>query len=320
MNIYGKSNALNIVSSMAKSNKLSHSFIIYGEKGTGKKFFSKYLTMLIMCNDLKDGKPCFKCRICRNIINNVHTDVTYAEHSGKLNGFRKETIDEVCRNSVITPNDSSRKVYIFNDADAITVQAQNTLLKTIEEPSDFSYFIFTAQSKNVFLDTVISRSVSIGIVEPTIEECKTALEEMNFEENDIDSAISSLGGNIGNCVSYIKDESFKNIVDLTKSLIDCIINNDEYAFLKSISSVENDRDSFKTMLFLFDKIIRDSIVMKFDENIYSGCYYEGAKKMAETVSLSKCKKIHSTLEEALECINSNVNIKLISAALCGTIC
>ncbi len=319
MNVYGKQNAVDIISAMKKNNRLAHSFLIWGEKGTGKKFLSKYTAMLIMCNNSVNGKPCLECRSCRNIMNDVHTDVIYAEHSGKLNGFRKEIIEEICRNSIITPNDAERKVYIFNDADAITVQAQNTLLKTIEEPSDFSYFIFTASSKNIFLDTILSRVVSVGITECSIDETRKALNEMNFKSDEIENAVSLLGGNIGNCISYITDEKFRNIVELTKVLADCIINNNEYIFLKTISDAESDREIFKTVVYFLDRIIRDSMIMKFNENISSGFYHNGAVRMSETVALSKCEKIHYALENALECVSSNVNIRLVTSALCGNI-
>lgn len=319
MNIYGKNNALNIVSSMVRNNRLAHSFLIHGEKGTGKKFFSKYMTMLILCEENSDGKPCMKCRSCRNAAQNIHPDVIYAEHSGKLNGFRKETIDEICRSSIILPNNGDKKVYVFNDADAITVQAQNTLLKTIEEPSSFSYFIFTASSKNVFLDTVISRVVSIGITEPTPDECRKALEDMEYSSEQIENAVSSLGGNIGNCISYIENEDFRNNVELTKILADCIIKNDEYGFLKAVSSVESDKESFRQIIYLLDSIIRDSIVMRYSDSLSYGCYHDGAVRMSETTALSRCEKIHQALEFSLESMNSNVSIRLIASSLCGSI-
>lgn len=319
MNAYGKNNIINIISSMIKNNRLAHSFLIYGDKGLGKKFLAKYISMLILCNDKTDGIPCGKCRSCHNIIKNIHSDVISVPHSGKLNGFSVETIRNICREASVFPNDGDKKIYIIDDADAISISAQNILLKTIEEPPEFAYFIFTASSKNVFLDTIISRVISLGVSECTAEECRMALAELQFDENDINSAISAFSGNIGNCIAYINDESFRQIAELTKLLTDCIINNDEYGFLTAISKAETDKRTLRQVIYMLDLQIRDSMILKFNDNSLSGCYHEGAKKLSEKMALSKGEKIHSLLNETIECINSNVNVKLITASLCRNI-
>ncbi len=319
MNIYGKKNALNIISSMLDNNRLAHSFLFYGEKGTGKKFFAEYVSMLIMCSSRKDGKPCGKCRSCRNIMKNIHPDLIRVAHSGKLNGFPVDSIRKVCSEAAVFPNESSCKIYIFDDADAISVSAQNALLKTIEEPPEFTYFIFTAASKNVFLDTIISRVISVGITECTEDECRNALKEHDFSDNDINSAVSAFGGNIGNCISYITDSGFRDTAELTKTLTDCIINNDEYGFLAAISKAEPDRNILKRIFAMLDDQIRDSIVLKFNNDDLRGCYHEGAEKLSEKLAVSQCERIHFLLEKSTEYINSNVSSKLVTAYLCRNI-
>lgn len=319
MNIYGKKNALDIISSMLDNDRLAHSFLFYGEKGTGKKFFARYTAMLVMCSSRTGGKPCGKCRSCRNIMKNMHPDVIRIEHSGKLNGFSVDSIRKVCSEAAVFPNESSCKIYIFDDADAISVPAQNALLKTIEEPPEFTYFIFTASSKNVFLDTIISRIISVGISPCTENECRNALGELDFNDEDINSAVSAFGGNIGNCISFITDTNFRKDAELTKTLTDCIINNDEYGFLAAISAAETDRNNLKRIFTMLDDQIRDSIVLKFYNDDLKGCYHEGAQKLSEKLALSQCEKIHFFLEKSTEYINSNVSSKLVTAYLCRNI-
>ncbi len=319
MNIYGKENAVNIVSSMIKKERLAHSFLIYGEKGTGKKFLANYIAMMMMCKNSSDGVPCGKCRICRNIQNNIHADVVPVQHSGKLGGFSTETVRNICSEAYVFPNEGDKKIYIFSDADSISVSAQNILLKTIEEPPDFAYFIFTASSKNVFLDTVISRVISLGIKQCSNDECLMALKEHGVDKNDAENAMSMLGGNIGNCLSYIKDEKFREIVELTKKLAECIINKDEYGFLKTVSPAENDRNMLRQIIYMLDGIIRDSVVMKFDESLSSGCYRNGAEQISEKTALLKGIRIHYLLSDAVQYLDSNVSMKIITASLCRSI-
>lgn len=319
MKVYGKENIVDIVSSMINKNRLAHSFLLYGEKGTGKKFMADYISKMIMCRNSENGIPCGKCHVCRNIDKGIYSDVVRAEHSGKLGGFSVETVREICADTNVFPNEGERKVYIFSDCDAISAGVQNKLLKTIEEPPEFVYFIFTAPSKEIFLDTVISRVVSMAVHEVSRKECFEALAEHGFSHDECQKAVDMLGGNIGKCILYMKDEKFRKTVELTKKLADCIINREEYQFLTAISSPEIDRAAFKDIIYILDNIIRDSVVIRFDSGLSSGCYAHEAAELSEKLSLSKAENIHSQLMKSLEYLDSNVNFKVITASLCRSI-
>lgn len=319
MNIYGKDNAVNVVSSMIKNNRLAHSFLIYGNKGVGKKFLARYIAKLIMCRNKNSDNPipCGKCRSCMNIDKNVHADIIFAEHSGKLGGFSVETAREVCREALVYPNDSDAKIYMFEDADAISISVQNILLKTIEEPPEFTYFIFTASSKDIFLDTVISRVISLGVSECSNTECISALAEYGFTAEEVSPAVEAFGGNIGNCLAYMNDEIFRHTAELTKILAECIINNDEYGFLAALADA--DKNIFRQIISMLDTIVRNSMVIKYDDNLTTGCYPAECQRLSGMMSTERGCKIHALFNEALELVKSNVNIKLVCASLCRNI-
>lgn len=319
MKVYGKENVVDIVSSMINKNRLAHSFLLYGEKGTGKKFMADYISKMIMCRNSVNGIPCGKCHVCRNIDKGIYSDAVRVAHSGKLEGFSVKTVREICSDANVFPNEGDKKVYIFSDCDSISSAVQNKLLKIIEEPPEFVYFIFTAPSKEIFLDTIISRVVSMGVHGCSRQECSDALEEHGFPHDESQEAVDMLGGNIGKCILYMKDEKFRKTVELTKKLADCIINRDEYQFLTIISSPEIDRAVLKDIIYMLDNIIRDSAVIRFDRKLSSGCYFQGASELSERLSLSKAESIHSQLMQSLECLDSNVNLKIITASLCRSI-
>ena len=102
MKIYGNQFALSTFESMFKSGRLSHSFLIYGEKGLGKKILAKYLASAILC-EKGTGIPCGECRSCRNAEKGIHPDIIYPEQSGKLNTYTVETCRHVCADAFIAP-------------------------------------------------------------------------------------------------------------------------------------------------------------------------------------------------------------------------
>ncbi|NLK70828.1 MAG: DNA polymerase III subunit delta' [Clostridiales bacterium] len=315
--IYSNQNTLNTLKSMLESNRLAHSFLLYGDVGVGKKTIAKYYAMSLMCENYQDN-PCQKCITCKNILNDTHPDVIWVEHSGKLQGFSAETVRNICTDAFIKPNSADKKIYIFADADNITIQAQNALLKLVEEPPDFTYFIFTAKDKNVFLPTIISRIISLGVSECVEAECRQALEERGFLSDEIDDAISCFHGNIGLCISYIQDEKLRETVKLTKSITDAIINRNEYELAVAFAGLENDRNMAKTALTLLDKQFHDVLIAKFADR-FIGCYPSGSKRLSQKITTSACEELHLLVRNAISQIDSNVNLKLILSALCGEI-
>ena len=113
--IYGNRFFLDTVRGMFSSGRIAHSFLIYGEKGLGKKTAADYLAAAILC-EKQNGIPCGECRSCRNAAGKVHPDIIYPEHSGKLSTYTVETCRRVCADSYIAPNNGNAKVYIFSDA------------------------------------------------------------------------------------------------------------------------------------------------------------------------------------------------------------
>ena len=145
--IYGNKTALQSISAMFRSGRLPHSFLIYGEKGTGKKMLADYFAAALLCENNTDGKPCGQCRSCRLAENKAHPEIIYPEKSGKLETYTVETCRNVCADSIVSPNNGAAKVYIFTDCDNLGLPAQNALLKVVEEPPLHVYFIFPAQSR-----------------------------------------------------------------------------------------------------------------------------------------------------------------------------
>ncbi len=295
--------------------------LFYGEPGSGRKLMAKYYTELLLCQNPTDGKPCGVCSACRNIDKGMHPDVKYAETSGKLGGYSVETARQICADAFVMPNNNScRKVYIFRDCRHMDPRTQNTLLKIIEEPPDYAYFIFTSESKADFLPTIISRCVCFGLCLCTEDETRSALAAEGFGNDDIELAVSRFHGNIGKCQEYLSGGSLREAADLTKRIADSIINKDEYELNRLLASVGRERSDVKNVLSLMDKLVRDAAVLEEDRNCADiGCCRGEALRLSGTITVYQAERLHNIIEKAWRAVECNVGIPLVTAALSSEI-
>ena len=319
--IYGNEYLLSTMANMIKNNKAAQSVIFCGEKGSGKKLMAKYYTMSLMCESPVDGRPCGKCSACHNVDMGYHPDVVYAPTSGKLGGYSVETARAVIKDAYVKPNnESGKKVCIFTDCKNTDPRTQNVLLKLIEEPPEYAYFIFTCESRTDFLPTIISRCVCFGVSTVTEEEAKQALIEDDCTPEEAESAVKCFHGNIGMCGSYIRDEEVRKQVDLTKSLADSIIRKDEYFLNAQLFTLGGGRNEVKSALSMLDKLVRDAAVLSRDKNAaLIGCSPENAKALSGRITPYQAVRIHNKIELANKAIDCNVTIPLTLAALAAEI-
>lgn len=303
---------------MFRSGRLPHSFLLYGEKGLGKKHAALHMAQALLC-EKNTGVPCGGCMGCKKAAAGVHPDLIFPEKSGKLGTYSVDVCRHVRSDSYVKPNDGERKVYIFSDCTEIQAPAQNAMLKIIEEPPEYAYFIFTAESKNLFLPTALSRIISLPAAPFTKNECIEILREKGYEDPQIKEAMENFGRNPGMCIEYLENESLRNISLLTKKAADAIINKSEYGFLTAVSDPQlKDRTSARTFLKMLDNIVRDSVVLKINDSAETeGCSRRIAQALSGAVSSAAAMKLHDLITSAADDISMNVNASLVFAGLCG---
>lgn len=141
-----------------------HAYLITGEKGTGKRTLARLMCAYLLCNS-ENGRPCGICRNCSLVEKSEHPDVILIEQGASISsGSRKERttipvddIREMIRLSGTRSPEGNGKVALIFNADKLTVQAQNCLLKTLEETADDTYFLLTCDIESAILPTIRSR-------------------------------------------------------------------------------------------------------------------------------------------------------------------
>lgn len=216
-NIIGNDKIKQELSNSVKSNKYSHSYLFVGTSGIGKKLIAREFAKMILCE--ANEKYCNKCKSCLEFDSNNNPDFQEITPEG-LN-IKIDQIRQIQAKVSEAPIISEKKVYIIDDADLMTKEAQNCLLKTLEEPPEFVTIILIGSNESNFLSTIKSRCITIKFESLNPIEISDYLKN-NFPDEGISSnIIEASNGSIGKAL-ILKDKK-----DLYQS-IDTIFNNIEY--------------------------------------------------------------------------------------------
>lgn len=209
-NIIGNESIKNTLEKSIKTNQITHSYLMIGIPGIGKKLLAKeYAKIILSSND---------------IINNP--DFLCIEPDG--NSIKIDQIRNLQKEIQEKPIISNKKVYIIDDADLMTKEAQNCLLKTLEEPPKFAVIILIGSNENAFLPTIKSRCMILHFNRLSDSEIKSYLQKQYNELNVTQSMLDIAGGSIGRAINlkdkqedYSKVEEIINNLD-KKDLIDIV--------------------------------------------------------------------------------------------------
>lgn len=176
--IIGNKKIKEILKKTIISNKESHSYMFLGDEGIGKKLIAKEFAKTLLCASRENGTYCNKCKSCIQFSSNNNPDFIYIEPEEtkiKIDQIRAMLI-KVTEKPII----SQRKVYIIDDADTMTSEAQNCLLKTLEEPPEYVTIILIGKAEENFLTTIRSRCTKMYFDKISNSDLKTYLESKNI--------------------------------------------------------------------------------------------------------------------------------------------
>lgn len=318
--VAGNEQLLSEFRQMRRQNHLPHALLLHGERGCGKKLIAKWFSMLVLCED-GEHAPCGRCKSCRLVAEDAHPDVMTAEHSGKRMGFSVETVRMIRREAAVLPNNGDMRVFLFPDSDGMSVQAQNALLKSVEEPPAHSCFVFTAESVGALLPTLLSRMTAKTVFPVTPGECAEALLRRSFQDGEIRTAVAKFGGNIGKCIAYLTDESVRRAADDAAALSTALAQRNEYELLRLLTAAASDKEQLTRTLELLDCQLRDAAVMTLEGSFPRlGCDRAAAEALSAGLTPRRALRMHGAIREAFADLDGNVSAGLTATALCAALC
>lgn len=211
-NLVGNEKVKEYLNSTIENKNTSHSFIFVGKPGIGKKQFAHQYAEMIMClqNGKCDGNS-VKCDSCIKFEGNANPD--YAEITPDGKTLKIEQIRNLQARIVEKPITSRRKVYVIDDADLMSEESQNCLLKTLEEPPEYAVIILIVSNESRILPTIKSRCVIIKFQPLTSKEIKQVKPELS------DDLIQLLEGSLLNAENIDqKKEQYAQLSNLVNVL------------------------------------------------------------------------------------------------------
>ena len=160
--IIGHDDIIRHLKNAIETGKVSHSYIFTGEPGSGKKLLAGTFAAALQCES-GESEPCMTCDSCKKVIGKNHPDIITVTHEKPGSISIDEVREQVVHDVDIKPYCSPYKIYIIPDAEMMTVQAQNALLKTIEEPPEYAVILLLTSNIDSLLPTIRSRCVRLDL-------------------------------------------------------------------------------------------------------------------------------------------------------------
>jgi len=206
--LYGNEPAKTSLQKALGSGRIANAYVFCGKSGVGKRLLADLFARALVCEGAGKARPCDQCSACIKARSKNHPDIvsltkSAARASIGVDDIREQILQEV----YLKPYLADRRVFIIEDGDILSVEAQNALLKILEEPPSYVTFILLVTEKDKLLDTVLSRSQLISFFPLAVSEVCAYLKE-TYGDNENNEMIARLSqGSIGTAVALLKDEA-----------------------------------------------------------------------------------------------------------------
>lgn len=318
-NFLGNEKVKEQLSSLMNAGRLPHAIVIEGEEGLGKHTLAHEIANALVCRSDSE-KPCCECAQCRKAEKGVHPDIYEHTATGGLRSFHVETVRDIISDVYMPPNEADYKIYILGNAHRMNENAQNAILKILEEPPEYVVFILTAESRAMLLETVLSRSVVLSLngVSPKAGAEFIVDENPEIDYNTAFEAVTALRGNIGKAKASIIGGKMQETITLVNSICNAIMADNEYELIKCVSAFSKDRQELITALSMLKMIFRDALVSKETGEILSG-QRQTVNALSSKYTSAKLLSLLSSADELIEMTNKNANNALLTTKICYTL-
>lgn len=245
--ILGNKKNKDILEKSIKLNRISHSYIFWGTEGIGKKIIAKAFAKKILCLEQKEN---CNCKSCVEFDSNNNPDFQLIEpNEGKV---KIEQIREMQRKIAEKPIISNKKIYIIDNSDTMTIEAQNCLLKTLEEPPEYIIIILICTNEDNLLSTIKSRCTRMHFDSIENEEIKTYIKQ-KYPEKDISENIINLSqGSIGKALKLNEN---KNIYENIEKILLSMQNKDLIEIVQMSEEIYNTKEEISSVLDYMNVIL-----------------------------------------------------------------
>ncbi len=296
-----------------ETHKVSHAYILTGEAGMGRKSLANAFVLSLLCEKGRK-EPCMECHACKQVLSGSHPDLIYVTHEKPSSIGVDEIREQINDTIMVRPYSSYYKVYIVDEAEKMTVQAQNALLKTMEEPPSYGVIILLTTNQDAFLPTILSRCVQLKLKPLRDFVVKSYLmETMHIDEADADVYAAFARGNLGKAITIASSDDFKFLHQEMRHLLKHIREMDISELLDYIHTLKEKNMDIQECLDFMQMWYRDVLLYKVAKDINLLIFkdeYSTVSEMGQKSSYEGLENILQAVDKARVRLNANVNMEL----------
>jgi DNA polymerase-3 subunit delta' len=269
------------------------------------------------------SEPCMECRSCHQAADRNQPDIIYVSHEKPntigVDDVRRQINDDIA----IKPYSSRYKIYIVDEAEKMNQQAQNALLKTIEEPPAYGIILLLTTNADSFLQTIRSRCIILDIKAVRSDVIRSYLmQQYQVPDYQADVCVAFAQGNVGKAIQLASSEDFNDLKASALQLMKRLDEIDLYEMTQAVKQISEYKlqieDYFDLMMIWF----RDILYMKATNDVNGLIFKDEVydiKKQAAKRSYNGIEEILQALDKAKIRLNANVNFDLVIELLLLTI-
>ena len=320
--ILGHEQIIEHLQNAIKLQKVSHADILDGDEGAGKNMLARAFAQTLQC-ERGGTEPCGECHSCKQALSGNQPDIITVTHEKPASIGVEDIRGQLCGDIQIKPYSSPYKIYIVDEAEKMTVQAQNALLKTIEEPPAYGVIMLLTTNADAFLPTILSRCVTLKLRPVKNEIIRPYLmEKYHIPDYQAEVCTAFARGNVGKAERLAQSEQFAELKSHLLHLLRHLRDMEVYELTEAVRSVSEYKTEINDYLDLMALWFRDVLLFKATRQIDGLVFAEeinAISAQAQKSSYEGLERFLKALEKAKVRLNANVNFELTMELLMLTI-
>lgn len=294
--------------------KVSHAYILNGPDGAGKMMLAEAFATALQC-EKKGTEGCMECHSCKQAASHNQPDIIYLSHEKPNTISVNDIRSQINRDIAVKPYSSPYKIYIVDEAEKMNQQAQNALLKTIEEPPAYAVVLLLTTNADAFLPTILSRCIRLDLKPVANDKIRSFLmERCQVPDYQADFSVAFAQGNVGKAIQLVSSEHFNEMKDSAVQLMKRIKEIDVYEMGEAVKQINEYKlsinDYFDIMMVWYRDVLMYKATMDINGLIFKEQVYD-IKKQASKSSYHGIQEILNALEKAKVRLNANVNFDIV---------
>lgn len=319
--VIGHENIIGHFKSSIERGKVAHAYLIHGEKGTGKKLLAGLFAKTLQC-EAGGTDPCGSCRSCLQCDTGNQPDIIWVTHEKPTVISVDDIREQVNKDIIIRPYSSRYKVYIVPNAELMNPQAQNALLKTMEEPPEYAVIMLLTNNIGKMLPTIISRCITLNLKPVGELDMLDYLSKLGIPLTKAKFCVGFAFGNLGKAVRLATSEEYNEIKQDCVQILKNVNKMEVYELVDAVKRMSKYKLDVYDYIDLMMMWYRDLLMLKVSgspDKLLFKEEYTAIKQQANYISFEGIENVLEAMDKVKVRLDANVNFDIAMELLLLTI-